>query len=209
MRKEQQLSRLCLMTTLLVLVHATALRAQERAVATILGSARAAEKTEAAGILSQTVGRQQPARLDSLARGLVEIAVNPRQTGDVIALRAAEVAVRDLAWSALNPAATTPYPGAYDRLVEIFENANDPGTRATAIHSLAKIKRPGHTLTFLRQLAMSSRLDAYLGVDLLIKEMGDEGRTTAERLYRGNLVQQEYARSNLEAYAKHYGWARD
>lgn len=165
---------------------------QERSIRSVLTDvqyARAGANASAA-LLSQANGDVPAARLDSLARGLVELSVVDR--------RAALTAIGAFTLAA-NPSRGRPYNESFERLVEIFRRADNPGSRGAALGALRYFEPRSRALAVWREVATQQQLDPgfAIGPSVAVNFICAHGGLAGQRLLR-----QLYARGELHPDAR-------
>ena len=133
----------------------------------------------------------QPARLDSLADALVEIAVNDEARSGVRAVT--------LLAESSSPTSRRRYSGASQRLMRVYREATTPGLKAVALESLGTIGRPAEALRTWRSIATSDKPEfasaPLLSVELLCRS--EDGRDILRDLFQANSVVDSRAKSQL------------
>jgi hypothetical protein len=164
---------------------------------------------QALAVLTQIRGPQPQQKMDEIADSLVSIAsafpgndARGSRTRDaaLVTLVLAGIGAREGAERAV------PYAGAADRLRRIAATANDVGIRGGALRGLTKLPDKTRLLPFLRDVATSQNIAAWVAVDILTSDTGPEGKAIARELHRKRLVTQEIAWELLDRLAFAYGW---
>lgn len=155
---------------------------QQRSIRSILTGVQSAQAGPhaSAALLSQARGDVPAARLDSLARGLVELAVVDR--------RAALTAISAFALAA-KPSRGRAYNESFERLVEIFRRAENAGSRGAALGALRYFEPRSRAIAVWREVATQQHLDPgfaigpSVAVNLICADGGLEGQLLLRQLY--------------------------
>jgi hypothetical protein len=183
-------------TATLLSVAQAAAQVRVRSVDSILSGLRAHGNNfeHAASILAERTDDSSPARRDSLAEGLVRIALDP-------SARAAPVITAFVLSS--HPSHSRRYPGAFDRLYEIYSRASRAGARGAALGALGRVGQLARAMDVWRDVALSPRDTSFLAaqtraLENLCRQGGERGRAILRDLHESRSVIEPLAAHQLE-----------
>ena len=98
---------------------------------------------------------------------------------------------------------------AFEALVRIAEESNDPGTKGVALRRLTRLPARGRAVDFLAQLATRNDVTfAPVAVRVLASEVGEAGLARLRLLFETDAVVEPNAKHTLRRLATHYCWGR-
>lgn len=163
----------------------------------------------AVAVLTQAYSPQPRRKMDDIADSLVAIATG-FPGDDLRGARTRGAALSTLLLAGIGTREVTgferpiPYAGAADRFMRIAETAQDVGISGGALRALTELPDKTRLLPFLRKVATSQNVAAWVAVTILVRDTGPEGQAIARELYGQRLVTERSAREVLDRLAAAY-----
>lgn len=160
-------------------------------------------------ILSQKLGPLPRAELDALADSMVAIILEYRP-GEPYEKQDFAIRLMVGLMTSANGKSGTTYPGAFDRLVRIFENSEDGGIRNAALGGISEMSDTARALAYLSKVATAGlEEDGHLvtsAVNKLSHAMGPKGVELLHQLYKAGRITHPAAKNSLWQIRQYYGW---
>lgn len=165
----------------------------------------------AVAILTREERGRSARELDAFADRLVAIATSYR-SGDPPAEQRRAVAARQALVSAASSERGTPYAGAFERLVRIFEAARDPGMKHGTLWLVTRLPDKRRAFEFLGEVAASSDATAPVALHHITdyaENTGEPALTVLRRIWESYAAVDSTKWEGLFLLGKRYfGWER-